>query len=112
MDLAFKVFSDSPDFLMMGTGGNLCDYQTYLKDNIDYLKTCSKFELTTFKEEVRVLDRETAVFSWAYKAVATLKTGERDVIDNAGASFLFRKVDGEWKVVYYHESSVPPVRVS
>lgn len=54
MELAFGIFSNSPDFLMMATDGSLCDYQTYLNNNVDYL----------------------------------------------------------WKVVYYHESSLPPTRVS
>jgi hypothetical protein len=112
MELAFAIFSNSPDFLMMSTDGSLCDYQTYLNNNIDYLMTCSRFRLTTFRREVRVLDRDTAVFSWAYGARATLKTGEQDIIENAGATFLFRRVNDEWKVVYYHESSVPPARIT
>jgi hypothetical protein len=112
MGLAFGAFSDSADFLMMGTDGSLCDYQTYLRNNIDYLMTCSSFKLTTLKQEIRVLNRDVAVFSWAYKAEATLKTGERDVVEKAGASFVFSRVNGEWKVVYYHESSVPPTRVT
>jgi hypothetical protein len=112
MDVAFDIFAGSPAFLMMGTDGSLCDYQTYLGNNIDYLMTCSAFELTTFQEEIRVLNRNTAVYAWAYGAKATLKTGEHDIVENAGASFVFSRIDGEWKVVYYHESSVPPKRVS
>ena len=112
MELAFGVFSNSPDFLMMGTDGSLCDYQTYLNNNVDYLMTCSSFKLTTLKKEIRILDRSTAIFAWAYRAEATLKTGEQDVFENAGATFVFSKVNDEWKVVYYHESSSPPTRVS
>jgi hypothetical protein len=111
MELAFSVFSDSPDFLMMGTDGSLCDYQTYVNNNVNYLKTCSSFELTTFGEEIRILDRDTAIFSWAYSARATLRTGEQDIIEKAGATFVFRKVENEWKVVYYHESSLPATRL-
>jgi hypothetical protein len=112
MELAFRIFSNSPDFLMMGTDGSLCDYQTYLHNNIDYLMTCSSFKLTTLKEEIRILNRDMAIFSWAYRAEATLKTGEQDVFEHAGATFVFGKVNDEWKVVYYHESSLPPTRVS
>ena len=112
MGMAFDMFLDAPDFLMMGTDGTLCDFNTYLKNNIDYLNTCAGFELTTFKEEIRILGPETAIFSWAYGVEATLKKGKMDIIENAGASFIFRKMDGKWKVVYYHESSVPPKRIS
>jgi hypothetical protein len=111
MELAFSVFSDSPDFLMMGTDGSRCNYQTYVNNNVDYLRTCSSFELTTFSEEIRILNRDVAIFSWAYGAKATLKTGEQDIVEKAGATFVFGKVENEWKVVYYHESSLPATRL-
>jgi len=111
MDMAFDLFNNSPEFLMMGTGGSVCDYQTYLKDNIEYLETCSRFKLTTFREEIRVLNRDAALFSWAYGVEATLKTGEKDIVEHAGASFIFGRRDNEWKVMYYHESSTPPKRI-
>ena len=112
MEMAFGMFLNAPEFLMMGTDGTLCDYQTYLKNNIGYLTACSSFKLTTFREETSVLDRETAVHAWAYGVEAVLKTGEKDIVKNAGASFVFKKQDEEWKVVYYHESTVPSIRVS
>lgn len=112
MEEAFSMFANSPDFLMMGTGGSLCDYQTYLNDNIDYLMTCSAFNLSTLNQEIRILNRDMAIFAWTYQVEATLKTSEKDIIDHAGASFVFRKVEGTWKVVYYHESSEPPKRIS
>ncbi len=111
MDLAFEIFYNSPDFLMMATDGSLCDYQTYLKNNIDYLMTCSSFKLTTYNEEIRIFDSETVIYSWAYRADATLKTGEKDIVENAGASFVFKQINDQWKVVYYHESSSPPTRM-
>jgi hypothetical protein len=112
MDLAFSIFSNSPDFLMIGMDGSLCDYQTYLKNNRDYLMTCSSFTLTTLKEEIKILRRDLAIFAWIYKAEATLKTGEKDIFEKAGATFVFHKIHDEWKVVYYHESTLPPTRIS
>jgi len=111
MDLAFDVFNNSPDFLMMGTDGTTCDYQTYLKNNIDYLMSCSNFKLTTYGEAVRILNHQMVIYSWTYGAEAILMTGEKDIVENAGASFVFEKIDGKWKVVYYHESSTPARRI-
>jgi len=108
MDLAFQAFSDTPDSLMMGTDGSLCDYRTYVNSNVDYLMTCSSFKLTKFRDEIGILSPDLAVFSWAYGAEATLESGEKDIVEKAGASFVFSKVEDEWKVVYYHESSLPP----
>ena len=81
MKLAFKIFSNKPDFLMMGTDGTLCDYKTYLDNNINYLKDCQSFKLKTYKKEIRILNRDLAILSWAYGVEAILKTGEKDIID-------------------------------
>lgn len=112
MDLAFRVFLDAPDFRMIGMDGTLCDYRTYVDNNINYLSACSGFKLTTLNEEIKILDSDTAVFAWEYQAEAVLKTGDRDLIEKAGATFVFSKIGGEWKVVHYHESTLPPVRIS
>jgi hypothetical protein len=112
LEAAFSIFSESPDFLMMGTDGSVVDHKTYLKNNFEYLQTCEKFRLTTNREEIRIIDPAVAVYAWSYTAEAFLKTGEREIFDNAGASFVFHKVNGSWKVVYYHESSSPPRRVT
>jgi hypothetical protein len=112
MDMAFSMFANIPEFIMMGTDGSQVDHETYVNNNIAYLSDCSAFELTTFNSETRVLDENTAIYSWAYAAKATLKSGDVDMVDNAGATFIFHKLNGEWKVVYYHEATVPPRRIA
>ena len=112
MDMAFGMFANIPEFIMMSTDGSQVDHDTYVNNNIAYLSDCSAFELITFNGETCVLDENTAIYSWAYQAKATLKSGDIDMVDNAGATFVFRKLDGEWKVVYYHEATVPPRRIS
>ena len=110
MDLAFEIFWDSPDFRMIAMDGSLCNYQTYLRNNIDYLTECLSFELTTLDDEIKILGPDLALYSWIYAVQATLKTGECDVIEKAGATFVFRRLEDQWKVIYYHESTLPPQR--
>jgi len=110
MNQAFDIFWDSPEFRMIAMDGTLCDYQTYLRNNIDYLAECSSFELTTLDERIDVLNSDLGIYSWIYRAVATLRTGEQDVIEKAGASFVFRRLEDQWKVIHYHESTLPPQR--
>ena len=109
MDLAFKAFHNSPDFYMIGIDCSICDYQTYINNNINYFKECSSFKLTTFEEKIKFLDKDMAIYSWIYKAEATLKTGDRDIIEKACATLLFKKINKEWKVIYYHEAALLPV---
>ena len=111
MDAAFGPFSRSSEFRMIGADGALCDFATFYRNNVSYLETCSAFSLSTIAADVLVLRLDLAVLSWVYRAEATLAGGERDVIERAGATFVFEKRDGEWKAVRYHESSLQPVRV-
>jgi hypothetical protein len=111
MDMAFGMFANIPEFIMMGTDGSQVDHDTYVNNNVAYLGDCSAFELKTFNGEIRVLDKNTAIYSWSYSAKATHKSGYIDMVDNAGATFVFSKLNGEWKVVYYHEATVPPYRI-
>ena len=111
MEMAFASFLDAPEFRMMRADGSLCDYGTYVKENVDYLSICASFDLTTVQTEIKVLAADLAIFSWVYKVVATLMTGEQDVFDNAGASFVFKKLGEEWKVIYYQESTQPPLHI-
>jgi hypothetical protein len=110
MELAFRPFSRSPEVRMIAADGSLCDLATYYSNNVSYLATCSAFAVTTLETEVRVLRSDLGVLSWIYKPEATLETGERDVIDRAGASFVFEKREAAWEVIHYHESSLPPIR--
>ncbi|MBN2349038.1 MAG: nuclear transport factor 2 family protein [Bacteroidales bacterium] len=108
MELAFKAYSRNPEFFMIAGDGNYYDFQTFFENNKNYLATCSKFELETIKEDIKVLTDSLVIVSWVYKAVATLKTGRQDIWEKAGATFLFEKINGEWKIINYHESHLSP----
>jgi len=94
-----------------GADGSLCDFDTFFAGNGAYFEQCSAFEIETLGADVQTLPGGLVRYAWVYKVVATLKTGERDVFDKAGATFLFQEIDGRWKAVYYQESSQPPRRV-
>ena len=110
MDVAFQSFSRSPAFLRMTTDGSLCDSETYISDNVQYMGNCSRFRLHTRDLQVRVLGRAAAVVAWSYSAEASFRSGEQAIVEKAGATFVFGLVRGEWQIVYYHESSTPPIR--
>ena len=112
MDMAFKVFSRDSDFYMIASDGQDYDFDSFFNNNKDYLDTCIKFELFTRQLDIKVLTSDIVVVSWLYKAVATLKDGDQDIFENAGATFIFKKVYDNWAVINYQESTLPPERVN
>lgn len=111
LEAAFAVSSRSPDFLMMGADGSLGDFEAFYRNNAEYFAECTAFEIETIDDDIRVLPGGLVRYAWVYRVVATLKTGEKDIFDEAGATFLFDKSGGTWKAVYYQESAQPPRRV-
>ena len=54
---------------------------------------------------INVFDEETAMVLFKGKAKGESKDGVIMNLNNFNASMLFRKIDGDWKVVYTHESA-------
>ena len=110
IEASFKVFSTDQDFFMIGSDGLIYDHETFYTANRSYFDLCSAFALTTYIRDIKVLSNDLALVSWHYKAIATLKAGGKDVFDTAGATFLFQKIDNQWSVINYQESTLPPRR--
>ncbi|MBN1406255.1 MAG: nuclear transport factor 2 family protein [Calditrichaceae bacterium] len=108
VERSFSFFSDDPDFFMIGSDGLIYDHETFYMANKMYFNECSKFELITYFKDIKVLTNTLVLVTWHYKAIATRFTGGREIFDPAGATFLFRKIDGQWKVVNYQESAQAP----
>lgn len=98
MNRAFKAFSKSQDFLMIAEDGNFYDYKTFYENNKGYLKSCSRLELFTKKLDIKAVSNDLVIASWLYKVKATLKTGEQNNIENAGVTFLFKKINNVWVI--------------
>jgi len=108
LEMAFGPYLKTEAFRMVSREGVLCDYRRFFRDNEDYLKRCSEFRLATLAEYLGVLGPHAAVFLWVYRAEAVFESGVSEVFDPAAATFVFREMDGEWRIVSYHESGVPP----
>ncbi|MEJ2543571.1 MAG: nuclear transport factor 2 family protein, partial [Calditrichaceae bacterium] len=111
LETSFSFFSNDPDFFMIGSDGLIYDHETFYMATKIYFNECAKYELITYFKDIKVLTPELVLVSWHYKAIATKHTGGRDVFDPAGTTFLFQKINGQWKVVNYHESTLLPKRV-
>ncbi len=106
---ALKYYLDSPDFIGLGVDGMLIDFATFKKMNEDFFNSAKSVQFPSIKEVFKVLAEDKVLLIWQYKAEVILKTDEKISFDNVGVTFLFEKIEGAWKIVYYHESALPPV---
>ena len=111
LEKIFRPFSKDPDFYMIAADGKSYSYQEFYNNNKSYFDNLSAFRITTIKKDITVLSSDYVLVSWIYSVVATGKEGWQDIMDSAGATFLFKKVGSDWKVVKYQESTATPQRV-
>lgn len=108
-DALMQPYSNSPDFLLYTTDGSMVDYQGAKNGAAEMYKLLTALKFTTVKTEFRFLPENIVICAWLGKCEIAYKTGERASIDTYAITFVFRKMENHWKVIYSHESASPPV---
>lgn len=93
----------------MTTDGAMYDYQAAKKSSAEFLKSFPSARFKTVKDEFRFLSNDLVLYAWNGKCVMTLPTGIHLKIDSYAVTYLFRRIDNSWKIVFSHESASPPV---
>jgi len=109
LNSALQLYWNSPSFLGISSDGIIFDYQQFKKANEDYFAAVASQNFITIKEYISFLGDDLIVYAWQGSNEAMLKTGEKMTFSNFGATSLLKKIEGLWKVIYYHESAMPPV---
>jgi ketosteroid isomerase-like protein len=109
VEALLQPYSNSPDFILFNTDGSMVDYQGGKNGTAEWFKSLAALKFTTVKDEFRFLPNNIVICAWLAKCEMTLKTGEHSKIDTYGITLVFRKIDNQWKVIYSHESALPPV---
>jgi ketosteroid isomerase-like protein len=104
-----QPYWDSPDFLLLTSAGSMLDYQGTKTGTAEMYKSLTALKFTTTKNEFRFLPGNIVICAWLGKCEATFKTEEHATIDSYASTFVFKKLDNHWKIIYSHESSAPPV---
>jgi len=104
-----QSYSNSPDFILLTAVGSMVDYQGAKNGTAEMYKSLTSLKFTTIKNEFRFLPGNVVICAWLGKCDVTFKTEERATIDSYAITFVFKKLDNSWKIIYSHESASPPV---
>jgi ketosteroid isomerase-like protein len=107
---ALQYYSDSPDWVWFGPGGTGYDFQAFKKLWREVNQSTAMTKVTTVREQFTVISRDVVICAWEGKDENTLKTGDRLTYDPHAITFLFKRMGGQWKVTYTHESGIPVVQ--
>jgi hypothetical protein len=108
LDSFLGCYADTPDFIAVGGDGIVRNYQDFKKICKDYYDLLKEQKLTTIREIFHILDNSTVLLCWSGNIDAFFKNGDFWKMQNYSVTSLYKKMNGQWKVIHSHESSLPP----
>jgi hypothetical protein len=125
-------YLDSPDWAMLNADGTRWDYQTTKKVQPDFFSAVNSYKWTMVNQKFIFLTKDVVLCSIDSKDKAILKspdeikansnlnglfandetnkTGDIITYDPHAYTLIFKKADGQWKVIYSHDSGFPVVQ--
>ena len=108
LESMMKGEADTSDFLYADVDGNQYDKAGLRKLCVDMVASCSAEKVITQKERTYVLAPDAALYAWHGAVDLIQKDSTVMRIEPYNASFLLKRIDGNWKIVLQHESALPP----
>lgn len=109
LDAAMAPYWDSEDFILINPDGTHIGYMEMKSINGKLFQELDSLTFVTEGHDIRVLSDKEALYTWFGNNRMVFKTGEAIQIERYAGSMLFRMIDGEWKIVYAHESASEPL---
>ena len=102
--------SQTPDFLAVMTDGSTFDFAGAKKSTAEFLRAFPSVKFSTAKEEFGFLANDLVLFAWNGTCDLTSATGDHSKIDTYAVTYIVRKMDNKWKIIFSHESALPPTQ--
>jgi len=109
LDLFLKGYDDSPSFSHFSGDGKRRNYEELKNVCTEYYTALREQKISTLMEKIDVIDENLAIIGWTGNIIALLKNGDSIIMNNYAITNVFKKTDGQWKIIHSHESSLPPV---
>ncbi|HET7003297.1 MAG TPA: nuclear transport factor 2 family protein, partial [Puia sp.] len=111
LDLFLSGYDSSPSFLHFSGEGTMRNYEELKKICTEYYTALKEQKITTLSEKINVIDENLVIVGWTGNIEAQLKNGDYIKMNNYYITNVFRKSEGQWKIIHSHESSLPPAIV-
>ena len=109
-DALFQSYSDASTLIFFTTDGSKIGLVEAKNHHSAWFKSLSSLKVTTITDDFRFLPGNNIICSWIGKFEMTLGSGQQLKIDKFGITFIFSKIDNQWKVIYQHSSALPPTQ--
>ena len=103
---SFQFYSDSPDWVMFNADGSRYDYQVTKKAWLDFPNSVTAWKWTTTRQDFIFVTKDIVICAWDGKDETILKSGDKITYDPHAYTMVFKKIAGQWKVIYQHDSGI------
>ena len=99
-----NYYLDSPDFISINSDGSKSDYRAFKKEIIDQFNSSTSRSFSKYTVNFIVLNKNIVICTFLGEGSMTLKSGDKISFYPSTATMIYKKIDGQWKVTYIHES--------
>lgn len=90
----------------------LLDYPSYKKSWDVYTRARASIQITRIREDYIILKKDLVIDSWVGKVVEVMKSGEKVTYNPMRYTNIFKKADGQWKIIFAQSSGIPVKEVA
>lgn len=101
-------YDNSSAFIHFSGDGKMRNYEEFKKVCGEYYTTLKRQKLSTITEKFNAIDTNLVIVGWTGNITAQFKNGDSMNINSYSVTNVFKKIDGKWRVIHSHESSLPP----
>jgi PBP1b-binding outer membrane lipoprotein LpoB len=101
-------FLDSPYFLRVSIDGRILNFEQAMSEEKGFFESASNIQAVILNEVDKILEKDLVVSTLLLNTNMTLKTGEKGTFEKLEVTNILRKIDNQWKSVFYQESGLPP----
>jgi SnoaL-like domain len=106
-----QFYADTPDWVMFNADGSQWDYQATTKAMTDMTdishNPVTAWKWTTTRQHFMVVNQDVVIGAWIGKDETIMKSGDTVLYDPHVYTLVFKRIAGQWKIVWSHDSGLP-----
>jgi ketosteroid isomerase-like protein len=102
-----QYYADTPEWRVVYADGARYDYQTFKKGIVDFCNAAASWKWTTIRRDFIVITKDIILCPLDGKDETVMKSGDRITYDPRAYTVIFKKITGQWKVIYQQDSGIP-----
>jgi ketosteroid isomerase-like protein len=106
VEAALQFYAESADWKMFNADGSAYDYQTTKKFNSDWANSATSYKWTTTRQDFIIVTKDFVICAWVGKDETLMKSGDKVTYDPHAYTLVFKKIAGQWKVIYQQDSGI------